>query len=146
MMMLAGTILGIDWQQILLHVFNFIILAAGLTFILFKPVRKFMQYDGKKQNRHYDKQIHNGILLKYHAFGQEVYGKSLFCKSKKFAAANKIIGASGGYAGVTASIPVKTAISPVKIASIPVDAGLGERRKYYPDLWQNPWTFANSMR
>lgn len=43
MMMLAGTILGIDWQQILLHVFNFIILAAGLTFILFKPVRKFMR-------------------------------------------------------------------------------------------------------
>ena len=35
--------LGIDWQQILLHVFNFIILATGLTFILFKPVRKFMR-------------------------------------------------------------------------------------------------------
>ncbi len=34
--------LNIDWQQILLHLFNFIILAAGLTFILFKPVRKFM--------------------------------------------------------------------------------------------------------
>ena len=33
----------IDWQQILLHVFNFIILAAGLTFLLFKPVRKFMR-------------------------------------------------------------------------------------------------------
>ena len=43
MTMLAGTILGIDWQQILLHVFNFIILATGLTFILFKPVRKFMR-------------------------------------------------------------------------------------------------------
>lgn len=35
--------LNIDWQQILLHAFNFIILAAGLTFILFKPVRKFMR-------------------------------------------------------------------------------------------------------
>ena len=35
--------LNIDWQQILLHVFNFIILAAGLTFLLFKPVRKFMR-------------------------------------------------------------------------------------------------------
>lgn len=43
MTMLAGTILGIDWQQILLHVFNFIILATGLTFILYKPVRKFMR-------------------------------------------------------------------------------------------------------
>ena len=35
-----------------------------------------MQYDGKKQNRHYDKQIHNGILLKYHAFGQDFVGKT----------------------------------------------------------------------
>ena len=35
--------LGIDWQQILLHLFNFIIIATGLTFILFKPVRKFMR-------------------------------------------------------------------------------------------------------
>ncbi len=34
--------LNIDWQQILLHMFNFIILAAGLSFLLFKPVRKFM--------------------------------------------------------------------------------------------------------
>lgn len=34
--------LNIDWQQILLHLFNFIILAAGLTFLLFKPVKKFM--------------------------------------------------------------------------------------------------------
>lgn len=34
--------LNIDWQQILLHLFNFIILAAGLSFLLFKPVRKFM--------------------------------------------------------------------------------------------------------
>ncbi len=35
--------LNIDWQQILLHVFNFIILAVGLTFLLFKPVRKIMR-------------------------------------------------------------------------------------------------------
>ena len=34
--------LNIDWQQILLHLFNFIILAAGLSFLLFKPVKKFM--------------------------------------------------------------------------------------------------------
>ena len=34
--------LNIDWQQILLHAFNFIILAVGLTYLLFKPVRKFM--------------------------------------------------------------------------------------------------------
>lgn len=34
--------LNIDWQQILLHVFNFLILVTGLSLILFKPVRKFM--------------------------------------------------------------------------------------------------------
>ena len=44
MTMFASSIpLNIDWQQILLHVFNFIILATVLTFVLFKPVRKFMR-------------------------------------------------------------------------------------------------------
>ena len=35
--------LNIDWQQILLHVFNFLILVTGLSLLLFKPVRKFMR-------------------------------------------------------------------------------------------------------
>ena len=43
MTMLSSLPLNIDWQQILLHVFNFIILATVLTFVLFKPVRKFMR-------------------------------------------------------------------------------------------------------
>ena len=34
--------LNIDVQQILLHLLNFTILFAGLYFILYKPVRKFM--------------------------------------------------------------------------------------------------------
>ena len=34
--------LNIDWQQILLHLFNFAILAAGLYFLLYKPVKQFM--------------------------------------------------------------------------------------------------------
>ena len=34
--------LNIDWQQILLHLFNFAILTAGLYFLLYKPVKKFM--------------------------------------------------------------------------------------------------------
>ena len=34
--------LNIDWQQILLHMFNFALLAAGLSLLLFNPVRKFM--------------------------------------------------------------------------------------------------------
>ncbi len=43
--------LGLDWQQILLHVFNFIILAAGLTFLLFRPVRKFMRSREEKYKK-----------------------------------------------------------------------------------------------
>ena len=45
--------LNIDWQQILLHLFNFAILACGLYFLLYKPVKKFMawrktQYDERE--------------------------------------------------------------------------------------------------
>ena len=36
--------LNIDWQQILLHLFNFVILAGGLYFLLYKPVKKYMQW------------------------------------------------------------------------------------------------------
>ena len=34
--------LNIDWQQILLHMLNFAILAFGLYFLLYKPVKQFM--------------------------------------------------------------------------------------------------------
>lgn len=34
--------LNIDWQQILLHLFNFSILVGGLYLLLFKPVKNFM--------------------------------------------------------------------------------------------------------
>lgn len=34
--------LNIDWQQILLHLFNFVILFAILYFLLYSPVKKFM--------------------------------------------------------------------------------------------------------
>ena len=34
--------LNIDFMQILLHMLNFVILAGGLTLLLFKPVKKFM--------------------------------------------------------------------------------------------------------
>lgn len=47
-----GVPLNIDWQQILLHLFNFAILAGGLYFILYKPVKKFMeQRDADYENR-----------------------------------------------------------------------------------------------
>lgn len=46
--------LNIDWQQILLHLFNFAILAGGLYFLLYKPVKNFMEqriayYQGLEQ-------------------------------------------------------------------------------------------------
>lgn len=41
--------LNIDWQQILLHLFNFAILAGGLYFLLYKPVKSFMA----KREEHY---------------------------------------------------------------------------------------------
>lgn len=34
--------LNIDWQQILLHLFNFVILFAILYILLYKPVKQFM--------------------------------------------------------------------------------------------------------
>ena len=41
--------LNIDWQQILLHFFNFSILVGGLYLLLFKPVKNFMD----KRTKHY---------------------------------------------------------------------------------------------
>lgn len=38
-----GVPLNIDWQQILLHLFNFLILAGGLYLLLYKPVKTFME-------------------------------------------------------------------------------------------------------
>lgn len=34
--------LGLGWQKILLYLINFLILFAGLFFLLYKPVKKFM--------------------------------------------------------------------------------------------------------
>ena len=41
--------LNIDWQQILLHLLNFLILAVGLYLLLYKPVKAFM----KKREKEY---------------------------------------------------------------------------------------------
>lgn len=35
--------LNIDWQQILLHLLNFAILAVGLYLLLYKPIKNFME-------------------------------------------------------------------------------------------------------
>ena len=41
--------LNIDWQQILLHWMNLAILIGGLYFLLYKPVKDFME----KREAHY---------------------------------------------------------------------------------------------
>ena len=46
-----GVPLNIDWQQILLHMFNLIILTGGLYFLLYQPVTAFM----KKRQEYYAK-------------------------------------------------------------------------------------------
>lgn len=35
--------LNIDWQQILLHIFNLAILTGGLYFLLYAPIKKFIE-------------------------------------------------------------------------------------------------------
>lgn len=47
---IAAVPLNIDWQQILLHLLNFVILFAGLYLLLYKPVKAFM----KKRKAHYE--------------------------------------------------------------------------------------------
>ena len=44
-----GIPLNIDWHQILLHLFNFIILTGGLYFLLYSPIKKFIE----KRDAHY---------------------------------------------------------------------------------------------
>ena len=43
--------LNIDWQQILLHLLNFLLLVAGLYLLLYKPVKDFMD----QRTEHYAK-------------------------------------------------------------------------------------------
>ena len=40
---MTGIPLNIDWQQILLHLFNFTILFGALYILLYKPVKNFME-------------------------------------------------------------------------------------------------------
>ena len=52
--------LNIDIVQILLHMLNFVILAGGLTLLLFKPVKKFME-ERKKYFEDKEKEIADGV-------------------------------------------------------------------------------------
>jgi len=52
--------LNIDIVQILLHMLNFVILAGGLTLLLFKPVKKFME-ERQKYFEDKEKEIAQGL-------------------------------------------------------------------------------------
>lgn len=41
---MTGIPLNIDWQQILLHMFNFALLVGGLYILLYRPVRQFIDH------------------------------------------------------------------------------------------------------
>lgn len=53
--------LNIDWQQILLHLLNLLILGVGLYLILYKPVKKFMQ---KREESYAEREEKTGDALR----------------------------------------------------------------------------------
>ena len=73
--------LNIDWQQILLHLLNFVILAGGLYFLLYKPVKDFMgkraeQYreldENSRRDREEAKALRKAAKEKLNAAHQEI--------------------------------------------------------------------------
>ena len=52
--------LNIDFTQVLLHMFNFVILVGGLTLLLFRPVKKFMD-ERKKYFEDKEKKLAEGL-------------------------------------------------------------------------------------
>ena len=57
---LSGIPLNIDWRQILLHLFNLVILFLILYFLLYNPVKKFME----KRKKLYEEQSRRGDFRK----------------------------------------------------------------------------------
>ena len=61
--------LNIDWQQILLHLLNFVILFAGRWLLLYKPVKKFMNGRREKTCRIREKTCLGGCRNRGKAYG-----------------------------------------------------------------------------
>ena len=64
--------LNIDWQQILLHLFNFSILAGGLYLLLYRPVKNFMKkreayYQSMDQQARQDRERASQLQKEYQA-------------------------------------------------------------------------------
>ena len=80
-----GLPLNIDWQQILLHLFNFVLLAGGLYFLLYKPVKKFMD-----ERTEYYRKLDDEAKAKLKN-AEEVHAEygALLCNAEKEIAAKK---------------------------------------------------------
>ena len=76
--------LNIDWQQILLHLLNFAILAGGLYLLLYKPVKAFLA----KRERFYQDQADQAEKTRQEAEDQ--------VKELVSAAAEKLVLSSDG--------------------------------------------------
>ena len=66
--------LNIDIVQILLHLLNFVILAGGLTLLLFNPVRKFIE---KRQKQFEERETENRENAKRNEKLKEEYERKL---------------------------------------------------------------------
>ena len=66
--------LNIDWQQILLHMFNFVLLFALLYFILYKPVRDFMR---KREQAYRDRDAQSEETARQAQAQKEEYDRRL---------------------------------------------------------------------
>ena len=69
-----GLPLNIDLQQILLHMLNFVILFGGLYFILYKPVKKFMD---SRASRYAEKEAEAERKLRDAETAKEQYEEKL---------------------------------------------------------------------
>jgi F-type H+-transporting ATPase subunit b len=79
--------LNIDWQQILLHLFNFAILAVGLYLLLYKPVKNFMD----KRSAYYTKLDEDAKSMQKNAEQSYAeYQEKLFTANQEIANKKKV--------------------------------------------------------
>ena len=83
---MIGLPLNIDFQQILLHLLNFTLLFAGLYFLLYNPVRKFMK---KREQRYEEMQRSADEVLEHAMEAKNTYEGKLRAADEEIAAKKK---------------------------------------------------------
>ena len=95
-----GLPLNIDWQQILLHLFNFLILAGGLYLLLYKPVKQFMDkreqtyqamHDAADQKAQQAQQAQQQAAQRLEQLNKEIAKKNSEATQQASLAAQKIL-------------------------------------------------------